>query len=75
MKKVREVMAFLNPGQTPVLTADQPLFAMAKQIQWCWSEDYGEDKFVIMFGGLHTEMTALMSIGSMLEEWMDKRTC
>ena len=68
MKKVREVVTFLNPEQTPVLTADQPLFAMAKQMQWYWPEDYGKDKFVIMFGGLHIEMTALKSIGSMLED-------
>ena len=68
MKKVREVMTFLNPGQTPVLTADQPLSAMAKQIQWYWPEDYGGDKFVIMLGGLHIGMTALKSIGSMLED-------
>lgn len=39
---------------------------MAKEIQWYWPEEYGEDKFVIMFGGLHIEMTALKSIGSML---------
>lgn len=61
MKKVREAVAFLNPGQTPILAADQPLYAMAKEIQWYWPEEYGEDKFVIMF-----EMTALKSIGSML---------
>ncbi|CAE1259085.1 unnamed protein product [Acanthosepion pharaonis] len=66
MKKVREVVAFLNPGQTPVLAADQPLYAMAKEIQW--PEEYGEDKFVIMFGELHIEMTALKSIGSMLAD-------
>ncbi|CAE1257574.1 unnamed protein product [Acanthosepion pharaonis] len=30
MKKVREAVAFLNPGQTPVLEADQPLYVMAK---------------------------------------------
>jgi len=67
MDKVREAVALLNPGQTPVLTADQPLYTLAKQIQWYWPDKYGEDKFVIMFGGLHIEMTALKSIGSMLK--------
>ena len=57
---------FLNPGQIPVIAADQPLFALAKQIQWQWPE-YGEDKFIIMFGGLHVEMAALRSIGTLLE--------
>ena len=68
MKKIREGVAFLTPGQIPVVAADQPLYALAKQIQWYWPEEYGEDKFVIMFGGLHIEMTALKSIGSMLED-------
>ena len=68
MKKIREGVEFLNPGQIPVLTADQPLYALAKQVQWYWPDEYGEDKYVIMFGGLHIEMTALKFIGSMLED-------
>jgi hypothetical protein len=48
MEKVKEVTNFLNPGQTPVMTADQPLFVLAKQIQWQWTDLYGEE----MFGGL-----------------------
>lgn len=56
MDKVKEITDFLNPGQTPVITADQPLFVIAKQIQWEWPSIYGEDKFVVMFGGLHIEM-------------------
>ena len=53
-------MQFLNPGQTPVVASDQPLYSLAKQIQWQWPE-YGEDKVVMMFGGLHIEMAALKS--------------
>ena len=56
----------LNPGQTPVIAMDQPLFAVAKQIQWHWSEHYGEKHFVIMFGGLHIEMDFMKAIGSWL---------
>lgn len=33
MDKVRDAVQFLNPGQVPVLTADQPIYAVAKQIQ------------------------------------------
>ena len=33
MEKVKEVVSNLNLKQTPVITADQPLFALAKQIQ------------------------------------------
>ena len=67
MKKIGDTVAFLNPGQTPVIAADQPLYALLKQIQWEWSE-YGEDKFIKMFGGLHIEMAALKSIGTLLED-------
>ena len=38
MDKVRDTVAFLNPGETPVIGADQPLYELAKQIQWHWPE-------------------------------------
>ena len=66
--KVRDTVAFLNPGQVPVLTADQPLYSLAKQIQWTWPENYGESKYVIMFGGLHIEMTAFKMVGNLLKD-------
>ena len=66
MDKIRDVVTLLNPQQVPVIAADQPLYALAKQIQWHWPERYGEDKFLIMFGGLHIEMAALKSAGTLL---------
>lgn len=57
----------LNPGQNPVIAFDQPLFAVAKQIQWNWPEIYGENKFIVMFGGLHIEMATFKTIGDWLE--------
>ena len=58
----------LNPGQTPVVAFDQPLYAIAKQIQWNWPNLYGEDKLVIMFGGLHIEMASFKVLGEWLED-------
>ncbi len=55
----------LNLGQVPIICMDQPLFALAKQIQWQFP-DVGEDKFVVMMGGLHIEMM----IFKMLGEWL-----
>ena len=52
----------LNPGQVPVLTVDQPLFAVAKQVQWNWPSEYGDDKFVILLGGLHLEMASIATM-------------
>jgi len=57
----------LNPGQIPVVTFDQPLFSLAKQIQWKWPQEYGEEKFVILFGRLHIEMAALKTVGDWLQ--------
>ena len=59
MTIVQVAVQRLNPGQVPVIAADQPLFALAKQIQWTWPNTLGENHFVIMFGGLHIEMAVL----------------
>ena len=56
-----------NTGQTPVLTVDQPLYAIAKKIQWTCPEEYGDRQFVVMMGGLHIEMVMLNVIGDFLE--------
>jgi len=66
MVVVKAAIESLNPGQTPVMTADQPLYALIKQIQWHWPDRFGEDKFVILLGGLHTEMAALRMVGHFL---------
>ena len=58
MDVVRKAVQHLSAGQTPVVTFDQPLYPITKQIQRKWPEMYGENKFVVMFGGLHIEMAA-----------------
>ena len=35
---------------------DQPLFAIAKHIQWEKADFYGEEEYVVMMGGLHVEL-------------------
>ena len=47
----------LNPGQSPVLGADQPLYiyAVAKQLQWAFPDTLDEDKLVLLMGALHVE--------------------
>ena len=68
MDKIKDIVSFLNPGQVSVIAADQPIYAVAKQVQWHWPKNYGEDKFLIMFGGLHIEMAALRSVGTLLQD-------
>ena len=55
MDVIKNAIEHLNPGQIPVTTFDQPLFALAKHIQWRWPETHGESKHVVMLGGLHIE--------------------
>ena len=62
MNIVKQSVEFLNPGQIPVLTCDQPLYALAKSIQWIWSENLSEKHIVILFGGLHIKLAALRTI-------------
>ena len=68
MDVIKASVNYLNPGQVPVIAMDQPLYAVAKQIQWTWPDSYGEQKFVIMFGGLHIEMAFLKVLGGWLDE-------
>ena len=55
---IKKVTELVYPGQAPVVAMDQPLFTIAKNIQWKWLSVYGESKFVIMFGGLHIGLAA-----------------
>ncbi|KAK3735626.1 hypothetical protein QZH41_007395 [Actinostola sp. cb2023] len=66
MKVIKSAVQHVNPSQIPVIAVDQPLFALAKQIQWTLVDIYGEDQFVIMLGGLHIEMTAFKALGKWL---------
>ena len=67
MDKVKDAISHLNPNQVPVITADQPIYPLAKQVQWHWPDRYGEDRFVVMFDGLHIEMAAFRSLGTLLQ--------
>jgi hypothetical protein len=63
----------LNPKQLPVVTFDQPLYALAKEIQWQFPDMYGENKVVVFFGALHVEMAFLKLLGQWLKGsgWME----
>ena len=63
----KQAIEYLNPGQIPVTTFDQPLFALAKFVQWKWPDTHGEQKYVVMLGGLNTEMALWNTLGDVLE--------
>ena len=51
----KAVTNHLNPGQIPVIVADQPLYTLMKRLQWKYPESHGEDRCVIMLGAMHIE--------------------
>ena len=40
----------VHPSQVPIITADQPVYALGKRIQWMYPEEYGEAKIIMEFG-------------------------
>ena len=67
MDVLKQAITFLNPAQIPVIVLDQPLFALAKMVQRKWPESHGEEKYVMMFGGLHLEMALWNTLGDLLD--------
>ena len=63
MNKVRDTIVYFNP----VITADQVIYRLIKQVQWYWPDLCGEDKFVVMSEG----PPHLKSLGNILQscEW------
>ena len=68
IKVLKCTTGYPNPGTTPVLTVDQPLYALAKKIQWEIGGDLSEDRFVVMLAPFQTEDKALKVVGQWLEE-------
>ena len=57
---IKSVVEHLNSRQTPVIAFDQPLYALAKQVQW--------NKYLVMCGGLYIVTAALKTLGDWLRE-------
>ena len=52
-----------NPGEIPWVTADQPLYALLKIIQWRYPDTLGENKLFAVLGALHIEKAAWTCVG------------
>ena len=65
MTILKNITENLNPGQNPVITCDQPVYALSKQIQWLYPDEF---KNIFMFMGLmHIEQAFMDAIGDWLE--------
>ena len=60
MDVVRKAVEIINPGQVSIITVDQPLYTLAKQIQWSWPDTYSENADVAYTCEL-TEDTNILS--------------
>ena len=49
------------------------MFTLLKQLQWKYPDEFGEDKLVIMLGGLHIEDKVYKMLGKLIRgsgwEW------
>ena len=59
---------FLKPGKTPDLGADQPLYAIAKQLQCSFPDSVGKDELVVRMEALHIEDKVHETIGVLLRD-------
>ena len=63
MRIVKIITEKLSPGQSPVITGDQPVYTLGKQMQWMYPDEF---KIVIwMMGPLHIEI-AFMAVLSLI---------
>ena len=69
MDVVTDIIKSVNPEQSIIMTADQPVYALGKQVQWLYKPKY--DNVIWMMGGLHIEMVCLdILVGGM---WLDSK--
>ena len=72
MELIKGLTRHLNPSQKQVvITGDQPVYALGKQVQWLYPDQY--EDILWMMGPLHIEMAFLHAIGNWLSEsgWTD----
>ena len=55
----------LNPGQTPVDVSDCPVYALTKEAQYRFPDQYSN--YFAMFGGLHIEQCLLVIHGQLIQ--------
>ena len=68
MEIIKQTIAYLNPDQTPVDACDQPIFALIKEIQWRYAENFGSDSYFCVFGGLHFEQRMPAIHGELIKD-------
>ena len=65
MMLVEKLVSTINSHQDPVITADQPVYALGKRVQWMYPDRF--KNVVCMMSRLHIEMALLNAIDDWLE--------
>ena len=75
MSTIKAATDHLNHGLTPVITLDQPLYAIAKAIQWNPTTRFNEDNFFVFLGPRHSEMLCENVLGDWVRDsgWVEIR--
>ena len=63
MNIISNTINTLNPGQIPADTADQPIFALTKELIIRFPDKFGPDKYFCFFESLHIENSLLIICG------------
>ena len=59
---------YLNPGQIAMVETDQPLYQIAKKLQWKYPDEvFSEDNLFVSLGSLHTEKMLWQMSGDIQE--------
>ena len=67
MEIIDQVHKKLKLDHFLVLTADQPVYAIGKQVQCLYTDEYCDHKVLLMIGPLHIKMNFLNLLGNWLE--------
>ena len=54
-------------NKTPVDVYDQPVYALTKQIQWRFANEFGNSKYFFLFVGFHIEKASLVVYGASIK--------
>ena len=60
MNIISNTIHTLNPGQIPVDTADQPIFALTKELMIRFPDKFVPHKYFCLFGSLHIKKSLLI---------------
>ena len=66
---VYKITQKVNPGQISVITGDQPVYTIGKQLLWMFPTEFKD--IVWMFETLHTEQVFIKAIG----DWLENSGC